>query len=381
MAHDKRTNQRLMVGSGGDSRSIAFFNNRLLKYFAPAFFITASKGKNSVCFLDQLIDHVIQQLLESGSTDENARVTRILVSSGKVMALVENSTDGHSHEGKRGFMIKIPLTPYGERRLDRNIKTLEGIWHHMPELASTVKYVPRGLVRGSFAGQVYFVEELMPGVCAENLALNVPERAGLMGSAIDILTELHTATLSRTRINEEIFRELFIKPICEVAEFLEYEKESHTLNRITSVLRQMVLGASLPLVWSHGDFSLKNVNVSESSLRMTGLIDWDLSRKVSLPLLDLLHLIARERLVDERLTFRDVLRKYFFPLALRRVHNDLFSNYVETMSLDHSVIPALCIMYWISRIHGHIGSLNDLNSDWVNKNFVEVAEDISQSLC
>jgi aminoglycoside phosphotransferase (APT) family kinase protein len=221
----------------------------------------------------------------------------------------------------------------------------------------------------------------MPGVCAENLALNVPERAGLMSSAIDILTELHTATLSRTRINEEIFRELFIKPICEVAEFLEYEKESHTLNRITSVLRQMVLGASLPLVWSHGDFSLKNVNVSESSLRMTGLIDWDLSRKVSLPLLDLLHLIARERLVDERLTFRDVLRKYFFPLALRRFHNDLFSNYVETMSLDHSVIPALCIMYWISRIHGHIGSLNDLNSDWVNKNFVEVAEDISQSLC
>jgi ubiquinone/menaquinone biosynthesis C-methylase UbiE len=381
MAHDKRKNKPLMTGPGRDSASAAFFNKRLLKYLAPTFFITASKGKSSPSFLEQLVDRVKRRLAESGSTDENTRIQHILVSSGKIMALVDSSAGGHGHKKKPGFVIKIPLTPYGERRLERNLKALEGIWNHMPVLTSMVTYVPRGLLRGSFAGQPYFVEELLPGVCAENPRLSMSERAGLMRSAIDVLTQFHTSTLRHTRIDETIFKKLFIKPILEVADFLEYEKESHTLTHITSMLRKMVLGASLPLVWSHGDFSLKNVTVSESPLRMTGLIDWDLSRKVSLPLLDLLHLIARERMVDERLTLHGTLRKYLFPLALGRVNNDLLSNYIETMAIDHSVISALCIMYWISRIHGHIGSLNDLDSDWVNKNFVAVAEEISQNLC
>ena len=381
ITQDKRKNKPLMTGPGGYSSSAAFFNKRLLKYLAPTFFITASKGKSFPSFLEQLVDRVMRQLTENGSTYENARIQHILVSPGKIMAFVDSSAGGHGQEKGPGFVIKIPLTPNGERRLERNIKALEGIWNHMPVLTSMVTYVPRGVLRGSFAGQPYFVEELLPGVCAEKPRLSMPERAGLMRSAIDILTQLHTSTLRHTRIDEVIFRKLFIKPIFEVADFLEYEKESHTLTHITSMLRKTVLGASLPLVWSHGDFSLKNVTVSDRPLRMTGLIDWDLSRKVSLPLLDLLHLIARERMVDERLTLHGVLRKYLFPLALGRVTNQLLSKYVENLAIDHSVIPALCIMYWVSRIHGHIGSLNDLDSDWVNKNFVRVTEDISQSLC
>ena len=297
------------------------------------------------------------------------------------MALIDTSADGHGHDKKMGFVIKIPLTPYGEDRLERNINALEGIWNHVPILASMLTYVPRGLLKESFAGQRYFVEELMPGVCAENLRLSTPEQARLMRSARDILTQLHTATVKRTIIDEAILETLFIKPIFEVADFLEYERESHSLNRITSMLRNTVLGKSLPLVLSHGDFSLKNVTVIETPLRITGLIDWDLSRKVNLPLLDLLHLIARERIVEKRYTLHDALHRYLFPLALRRISNDLLSNYVETMAIDYSVIPALCTMYWISRIHGHIGSLNALDTDWVNKNFVEVAEEISQYLC
>jgi ubiquinone/menaquinone biosynthesis C-methylase UbiE len=379
MAHDR--SKPLMIGAGGYSRSAVFFNKRLLKHLAPTFFITASKGKTSPSFLEQLVGRVMRQLTESGSTYKNAGMQHILVSPGKVMVFVDSSAGGHGHQKKPGFVIKIPLTPYGERRLERNIKALEGIWNHMPVLTSMLPYVPRGFFRGSFAGQTYFVEEWLPGVCAENPRLRMQERAGLMRSAIDVLTQLHTLTLRHTRIDEPSFRKLFIKPIFEVADFLEYEKESHTLTHITSMLRETVLGASLPLVWSHGDFSLKNVTVSQSPLRMTGLIDWDLSRKVSLPLLDLLHLIARERMADERLTLHGALRKYLFPLALGRSTNQLLSNYVDALALDHSVIPALCMMYWISRIHGHIGSLNDLDSDWVNKNFVAVAEDISQNLC
>jgi hypothetical protein len=381
MAHDKRKNKPLMIGAGGYSRSAPFFNKRLLKYLAPAFFITAAKGKSSPYFLEQLVDRVMGQLTESGRTYENAGMQHVLVSPGKIMAFVDSSAGGCGHDRKPGFVIKIPLTPYGERRLERNIKALEGIWNHTPVLTSMLPYIPRGFLRGRFAGQPYFVEEWLPGVCAENPRLSMPERAGLMRSAIDLLTQLHTSTLRHTRIDEPIFRKLFIKPIFEVADFLEYEKESHTLTHITSMLRKTVLGASLPVVWSHGDFSLKNFTVSQSPLRMTGLIDWDLSRKVSLPLLDLLHLIGRERMVDERLTFHGALRKCLLPLAFGHSTNQLLSNYVDALAIDHSVIPALGIMYWISRIHGHIGSLNDLDSDWVNKNFVAVAEDISQNLC
>jgi ubiquinone/menaquinone biosynthesis C-methylase UbiE len=380
MAHDKRKKKPSMIGAGGYSPSAAFFNKRLLKYLAPAFFITASKGKNPPSFLEQLINGVMRQLTESGRTYESAEMQHILVSPGKIMAFVDSSAGGYGHEKRPDFVIKIPLTPYGERRLERNIKALEGIRNHIPVLRSMLPYVPRGFFKGSLAGQPYFVEEWLPGVCAENPRLSMSERAELMRSAIDLLTQLHTSTLRHTRIDEPIFRKLFIKPIFEVADFLEYEKESHTLTHITSMLRKTVLGASLPLVWSHGDFSLKNLTVSQSPLRMTGLIDWDLSRKVSLPLLDLFHLIARERMVDEGLTLHGALRKYLFPLALEPVNNQLLSNYVSTLAIDHSVIPALCIMYWISRIHGHIGSLNDLDSDWVNKNFVAVAEDITPNL-
>jgi hypothetical protein len=381
MTHDKAMNQRLKVGSGGNSRSSVFFNQRLLKYFAPSFSIIASKKKTSASFLDQLIDHAIRQLAAKDSRYGNARIRDVLVSSGKIIALVDISDGSYSHNKKPGFVIKIPLTPYGEHRLERNSNILEGIWSHMPVLASMVTYVPRKLLRASLAGQTYFVEDLRPGVCAESLRLSASERTGFMRSAIDVLTQFQTATMRCTRIHEAVFKELFINPILEVADFLEYERESHTLTRIISMLRKTMLGVSLPLVWSHGDFSLKNFTATEAPLRTTGLIDWDLSRPVSLPLLDCLHLIARERIVDERLTLHGVLRKCLFPLASGDLKNDLLSNYLETVSINRSVIPALCIMYWISRLHGHIGSLNDLEYSWRDKNFVAVAEDISQQLC
>ena len=142
----------------------------------------------------------------------------------------------------------------------------------------------------------------------------------------------------------------------------------------------MALGSTLPLVWSHGDFSLKNLLVDETSLDILGVIDWDLSSKDSLPLIDLLHLLLRAKMNQAGMSFPDVLFKYLFPLRLDGAEGEILAEYVEALSIPPSLITSLSIMYWVSRIHGHVGSFIDLDAAWVDRNFRQCVDKLSSRL-
>jgi aminoglycoside phosphotransferase (APT) family kinase protein len=348
----------------------------LLKYFARSFSIIASKERTPQCFLEQLTARVLQERSRQSSGDWSGGIRHILISTGKVTVVV-GGCKGHANDLESGLLIKIPLTPDGQLALERNFRTLESIGEDTRRFKAVAAYVPRSFGRGEFLGQPYFVEESIPGVAGETVRLNGSAKSNIMKTAGDLLTKLHLATQSWSVIDVSIFERRFAKAIREVAYFLGYENQRGVLEQLTSNLGKMVLGARLPLIWCHGDFSLKNVLVSSS--KISGLIGWELAETRALPLLDMLHLLLRDRIVEEKLSMRGVISKYLVPLNLTS-GGDLLSDYIEALSIDRSLILPLSIMYWVNRIHGHIGSLNDLDADWVNENFVQVINDLNREL-
>lgn len=279
-----------------------------------------------------------------------------------------------------GMIIKIPMYPYSYQRLKKNAEVLEEI-HAMTNVSERlIRCVPRSIARGGLLGEAYFVEELKPGVCGNRLKLSLPDRNRLIRAAVDLLTEWHQSHLKRVTVDEAVMESKFIKPFKEVCRFLNCDERSSRITRLTSVLRKMALGARMPLVWSHGDFSLKNLLVDESHLGVLGMIDWDLSARDDLPLIDLLHLLIRVKMKERRMAFHDVLCNCLFPVNLEAGEKRTVAEYADALSVDASLITPLSIMYWISRLHGHIGSSKNLDTAWVNDNFIRVARHLERNL-
>ena len=205
-------------------------------------------------------------------------------------------------------------------------------------------------------------------------------RDTLLLSARGVLAELHQATSTPATLDEPTFRDLFITPMIEVADFLGYDTGCESFIKVTASLKKMALGRSLPLIWSHGDFSLKNLLVDETSLDVRGVIDWDLSGRVSLPLIDLLHLLIRAKMVQEQVSFEDALFRHLFPLRLDGTDGEILAEYMNTLSIDPSLVPSLSVMYWLSRIHGHVGSYKDLDATWVDRNFTQCLHELGRRL-
>jgi ubiquinone/menaquinone biosynthesis C-methylase UbiE len=375
-----KINPQLAGGQSNYHRSDYFFEKRLLKYLAPSFAITVSKGAPSESFLERLVDRVFKETDPTSRGLRNGSIQRILTTSEKVMVVVDSFEAGKNRDARSRFVIKIPLTPYARRCVEKNASALKAIQNDARIPKSISACVPRVVTEGYFCDQYYFVEELMPGVSAEKLQCSLSGSLSVMNSAVDSVTKLHLATRTSIVVDDSKFETLFAKLLMEVADFLEGKNERESLLRIIAAVRPMVLGASLPLVWSHGDCSLKNMLGNEKTLMISGMIDWDLNRQNGLPLIDVLHLIARDKMVTENLTLHGVLSRYLIPFNLSGFQRELTEGYLETLGIDRSLITPLCIMYWISRIHGHLGTHKDMDHAWVNKNFMNVMEDLSPNL-
>jgi aminoglycoside phosphotransferase (APT) family kinase protein/SAM-dependent methyltransferase len=305
---------------------------------APSMGMVCAKGKSLPGYLEELVDDLIRRGVMSKHRDAAFVVERYLILPGKVILSV--GVAGRTGGAK---IVIFPLTAAVLARLrdEANIlKALhEGNLHIRP-------LVPEYYLEGEVLGQKYLVQQEIPGTSID-AAVSSLDR--MTWRALQVLTDFHHETSQEVVLHDDLFRTLFSNPLHRVAQKLG-PASAPSLQRIEATLRTELLGKPFRTVWMHGDYKIENLMFDPKRLQVSGIIDWDLSQKVGLPLLDLLYLIAYNRVIREGREMEEIFLDNILPGKLSSFERAARDEYIGKTGMDAGFTDILTVMFWIYHV-------------------------------
>jgi aminoglycoside phosphotransferase (APT) family kinase protein len=174
--------------------------------------------------------------------------------------------------------------------------------------------------------------------------------------ALEFIVDLHRETSTVAVVDESIYRNLFWS-LVEAAESRN-PAVSEELRAWDEPLRACVMGVRVPSVWMHGDYKVENIMYDQQRCRLTGVIDWELSRNPGLPLLDPLYLLIYNRIIRGQDPIESVAQMIW--LGQRSdAESALLRRYLDGVGIVDSLVPALSAMF----VAHHIGCRLHINAN------------------
>ncbi|GAA1613709.1 phosphotransferase family protein [Catellatospora bangladeshensis] len=255
----------------------------------------------------------------------------------------------------RRFVVKIPWTAEGVRRLRRQARVLTDL-HRDPRLHRLRPLIPRCAGQGEFDGRYYCVEEALPGVPAGGIALRSARHATLLESAVCLISDLHARTSEVTRLDDATVGAWVDLPLRRLDAYAATRPRGDRLRQGIRRLQDEIVGTlsgrSVRTSLIHGDFWPGNLLVG-SGADVTGVVDWDHAAARQLPLHDLLHLHVLAHRLAHGAELGDVV--------LRALHHglsdalDVPAQRVGTWLDGIPQRPAV-LLYWLRHIRLFIDS-------------------------
>lgn len=238
-------------------------------------------------------------------------------------------------------VVRIPIDEFSVQRCRNNKEILMAL-----QKTAIKNYTPEFLEEGNIQERSYFIESRLPGV-----AIDVPiSRVDyLVEKAADFIAQWHRETTQEIELNEENFKNIVSCEIEALSLLLNSENQDK-LRHIERKLKKQLLGRRLKTVWSHGDYKLENVLFNMNSWAITGVIDWDLSNRAGLPLLDILYLLLYKSALMERQTVNQLLLTKYLALRFDDRERGMLQKYSEMIGLAIEDMQPLLILFWLHHI-------------------------------
>ncbi len=342
------------------------FNNRLFKYFSQAACIVACKNGSFVSFLDTLLFRIKQNNFLPAGSDNSLIFKRYLVLHDKVILTVGTKMDKFPK-----LIVKLPLCSDSAMSTRHEIDVLNDLRAKKMQIC---KKTPVFHYEGELFDQSFFV---FSGIKGFSVDLPLPEMKRVVLKAAEMLAQFHHQTRIECKIGEEELECFFLTPINRLGMLLEGEGAKE-LEAISNYLAETLIGKKINLVYNHGDFYHENILIDPKTLEITGIIDWEMSEKRGLPLLDLLYLWTRTEMLFKECEFPQVLLEKIFPVFLSNgeIETDMFRKYVQLIYIPKDVISAILIMFWVNHTVNRSGV--KFNKKWLNDNFYSVIKYIKK---
>jgi hypothetical protein len=265
-------------------------------------------------------------------------VKRYQILSGKVILSVGQACTPYGEK-----IIVLPLNAHVAARRRHEAIMLQTLACTGVQLASMI---PTFYGEGCVHRQQYFVQSELPGVSVD---VDGPWLYEITQRAAQLLCTFHAETARSQIIDDAVFTRLFSHPLqCCIDKLGATIKDS--VGPIEAILREQVCGRRMPGVWTHGDYKIENVLIDRHTLAIRGVIDWDLSQPEGLPLLDLLYLIAYNRVIREGKTIADFFLDHILPKRFSPFEESVYHAYIWGIDIDSVIIDALHIMFWVHHV-------------------------------
>lgn len=274
-------------------------------------------------------------------------------------------------------VLKLPLTPDAEHSTSLHRQVVTTL-HSMPMLRSFYTLVPRALAWGTFEDKSYYLETALAGEVASDLVRRRAEPTTFKHEAVRAIRQLHLGTAQRRVVDAAAFTQLVGDDLAVL-----YQQSEHwpapalmrdALQSIEATLRRRLIGLDLPFGWIHGDYWPGNILVQPGGLG--GIIDWDRAMPNQLPLLDILHLLAYVRKMQQRTELGEEIVSYLLPAAFDQSERALIDETLTYYGLpdDSEFWHAASYLYWLRFAAANLMRYPRLQNDsfWLNKNVLNL---------
>jgi ubiquinone/menaquinone biosynthesis C-methylase UbiE/aminoglycoside phosphotransferase (APT) family kinase protein len=349
----------------------------VLRYFLRSYAIIGRKTEAQGNLLGELIAAARAQCAESAlsqGTAWNVDECKVQPRSGK-LTLRLTASDGTPLLGK------VTLHDAARQHARNGYETLRAL-HQSPAVsAETRVLLPCTFGCATVGGHDIYLEEWREGV-------KVPRRGQFRtqwgAHAIEFLTRLHQETQERCLVDEAIYAQQFQRGFDALRRWFapnELPDWEQRIGALQTFCREQVMGAELPLVVQHGDFSLTNCLLEPRSGRLAAVLDWDHAERRGLPVVDamrsLLLMDARPRSAPEALV--DPGLRGFPALMFDEAHRALYRDYLRAMDVAEGLFLPLSMMYWVKYMNPkYLRYRWDIQ--WRRANVMAVLEEWAQRL-
>jgi hypothetical protein len=267
------------------------------------------------------------------------------------------------------LIIRIPLDSLTLNRYKVNEIMLKSLIK-----SSITDFTPRFKQRGNMDGYVYFCEERLKGAAIDVRLSKMDE---MVLKAANFITSFHSETAKEITLDEKNTDNLFTGFFNNLAQHLDAEHKEK-LGRIEESTKKQLLGKQFVTVWQHGDYKVENVLFDTATWDIKGVIDWDLSKKDGLPLLDILYLLLYKDNLETREGMAEIFKFRFLKLAFLTQEKNIISHYLNTLNLSEDLIKPLLAIFWLHHIAERYQQklINEMlkPSGWLVENVYNVIE-------
>lgn len=314
---------------------------------APAWLVTAGRlATAGSTLLDAIVDSAAgapgqaNPRASSAVALPRARWLRVNHSSrGKSLALAT--------AGDGGLVIHLPRWPVAlqdEADAHRLLRDLQA----NPRVAARV---PRPLCDGTIGGQTFFAESRLPGI---------PLRAALSrnGSRAARLRWLRQADAFLRALNPELDGqpamaldegEAGVDIRAMLDRVLAHIADAGLREATRAMFEASSIGAASRIGIVHGDFGCSNILVSDGAI--TGVIDWEASRRAAPPVLDAFNYVdSVGRTCDPRLSIVEtipMLAEGEWPIVEEL---DFLHRYLDYCGIDRRHRKAFALLYFLFHV-------------------------------
>ncbi len=339
----------------------------LKKWTSPAFAITATRSEKSDSFLNQFSTLLLKEL-----GGEKVTLQKYINGKPDVVILIYKIGQGGR---EAGVVARLPLTKISLARCQRNMDTVDLLSKRNSVLWGKV---PRKVCAGTLCGQPYFVESLCPGTVM--LRPTAVRLQIVVNEAAPLLIAFHKTCVIKRLMDPTAFDQIISPFFQEVLPFLKDEEMRSRFQYVIDGVRERLLGTLFPLVYSHGDFQVENMILDPSTLKIEGIIDWDLSQSEGLPLHDLLYLLLYKETLLGRGDFETIFSRRLLPLRLDLQDESHFTAYQRAIGISFDHLLPLQIFFWLHHITRRIEPVWPQFNAWMDSAFYPVFMQVEKAI-
>jgi hypothetical protein len=299
------------------------------------------------------------------------RIDRVAVRKIGKTAVFVTGTDGGRH------ILRIARSPIARRRAVRNFNALDSM--RACSLSDRLTAViPRALGRGACGSYEYFLEACLSGEAGPSR--HAPRRSGWAAEAVDYISLLHQETARRVVVDDGLLERIVGGSVATIVRTCATPAAERTLDRLTRRCEDSLRGRIIPMVRTHGDFTETNC-LFDTTGRLVGVVDWELSEPDGLPLLDLLQLMP----VEGENGRSERWQRFDAWMGLLRhpervISDDVLGSYVRTLQLDPESIAGLVLVHWLNHVADRLDARRD-DERWMRLRVRQPLESLEGVLC
>lgn len=335
------------------------------RFLAQAYGLVCSKDRSLPLPLKSFVDDLRARTIISQTNGDCLGFQRYLSLPGKAIITLDKSG-----EDKQNVIIVIPKV---SRVLDwrrKEIDIVNEVRAVSPFLAARL---PRLYIDCSIGDLTYFAISEIPGMTIDRHVRHLEQ---LTRNAVDFLIRFNQITAHEITIHDAIFEKLCGSIVRQV--IATYPDTRPIMDRIEAHLRRIVSGRSIVTVWLHGDYKLENLIFDKKSLGINGIIDWEHSRRESLPWLDLMYLLVYNRIMTEERDFFMAYRDVVLDGNLTNHESTIMASYSQAFPVApdmKTVLSCLFLMHHIGFRYIYV-----MRRVGDRRNIVDALDDIEKRL-